>query len=121
MCAYDEPFTLLSARASVRALAAELSLLSVFLGNDSGPRHVALAVGTPTVTLFGPEHPFEWHPYPEEKHPIFFIDQLACRKDGAPGMPAWCGIEVCVEQKHQCMTSIGVNSVVQALQRVARK
>ncbi|MBI3534059.1 MAG: glycosyltransferase family 9 protein, partial [Deltaproteobacteria bacterium] len=48
---------------SIRSLAAILSQCSLFLGNDSGPRHIAAAVGTPTVTLFGPEHPFEWHPY----------------------------------------------------------
>lgn len=28
---------------------------------DSGLKHLAVAVGTPTVTLFGPTSPFEWH------------------------------------------------------------
>lgn len=33
------------------------------LGCDSGPRHIAAAVGTKTLTLFGPETTREWHPY----------------------------------------------------------
>lgn len=35
-------------------LAAVLSLAAVFLGNDSGPAHVAAAAGAPTVAIFGP-------------------------------------------------------------------
>jgi ADP-heptose:LPS heptosyltransferase len=104
----------------IRALAAILSRMSVFAGNDSGPRHVALATGTPTVTLFGPEHPFEWHPYPEDTHPLFFFEALACRSDAAPGMPAWCGLHECVAEEHKCMRMIGVNQVLQQCERVAR-
>jgi ADP-heptose:LPS heptosyltransferase len=33
------------------------------LGCDSGPRHIAAAVGAKTLTLFGPETLREWHPY----------------------------------------------------------
>jgi ADP-heptose:LPS heptosyltransferase len=41
----------------LRPLCGVLAGMSVFAGNDSGPRHLAVAVGTPTVTLFGPEQP----------------------------------------------------------------
>lgn len=96
----------------LRQLAAFLSEADVFLGNDSGPKHLAVAVGTPTVTLFGPEHPFEWHPYPRERHPYFFIEELACRRDADPGMPAWCGVDVCVLERHRCMTEIKSEDVL---------
>jgi ADP-heptose:LPS heptosyltransferase len=36
------------------------------LGCDSGPRHIAAAVGAKTLTLFGPETLREWHPYKEK-------------------------------------------------------
>ncbi|HUP58056.1 MAG TPA: glycosyltransferase family 9 protein [Bdellovibrionota bacterium] len=103
----------------LRFLTAMLGRCAVVLGNDSGPRHLAVAAGVPTVTLFGPEHPFEWHPYPLERHPRLFMEPLECRKDAEPGMPAWCGIEVCVEQAHRCMTMIGADPVLVECLRVA--
>lgn len=102
----------------LRMLAAMLSECNVFAGNDSGPKHMAVAVGTPTVTVFGPEHPFEWHPYPQESHPYFFVEGLPCRKDADPGMPAWCGLNVCQEEQHQCMKKIGIDAVLGACRRV---
>lgn len=105
----------------VRRLAAALNRISVFAGNDSGPKHIAVAVNTPTVTLFGPEDPFEWHPYPKQQHPYFFIDGLSCRKDSTPGLPPWCGLNSCVEEQHQCMRNIGVNEVFEAAVQVARR
>lgn len=105
----------------LRKLTALLSQLSVLAGNDSGPRHLAVAVGTPTVTLFGPEHPFEWHPYPKDRHPYLFQDNLPCRKDADPGMPAWCGLRECTTPyDHQCMKSIGVDSVLTECLRVSQ-
>jgi len=38
----------------LRDLAALLAVSVIFIGNDSGPRHVAEAVGTPTFTIFSP-------------------------------------------------------------------
>jgi ADP-heptose:LPS heptosyltransferase len=108
-------------RLSIRQVAAVLSQVAVLAGNDSGPRHLAVAVGTPTVTLFGPEHPFEWHPYPTAEHPYFFIDSLACRRDADPGMPAWCGLHECVAEANRCMTLIGVDAVLAKASEVARK
>ena len=50
----------------------DLSTLAAFLvgarlviGNDSGPGHIAAAVGTPTLSLFGPTDPRIWSP----RHP----------------------------------------------------
>jgi hypothetical protein len=43
-------------------LAALLSLARATVGNDSGPTHLAAAVGCPTVALFGPTDPAMWAP-----------------------------------------------------------
>lgn len=44
-------------------VAALLSLCAVYVGNDSGITHLAAAVGTPTVAIFGPTDPLRWRPY----------------------------------------------------------
>lgn len=48
-------------------LAAILSKCSLLVGNDGGPKHLAVAVKTPTVTIFGAEPSIYWTP-PEPKH-----------------------------------------------------
>ncbi len=105
----------------VRELAAVLSQCSAFVGNDSGPKHAAVAVQTPTVTLFGPEHPFEWHPYSREQHPYFFVEALKCRQDGMAGMPPWCALEVCEKEEHRCMRLTEPGPVLEECLRVMRK
>ena len=46
----------------LRPLAGLLQRAGAYLGNDSGPSHLAAAVGTPTVALFGPTDPRIWAP-----------------------------------------------------------
>jgi ADP-heptose:LPS heptosyltransferase len=56
-----QPF-LLSPPRTVRELAALLSAVRLLIGNDSGPKHLAAAVGTPTLTVYGPTDPRTWSP-----------------------------------------------------------
>ena len=46
-------------------LASLLSDAGAFLGNDSGVSHLAAAVGTPTIALYGPTNPRQWLPIGE--------------------------------------------------------
>ena len=110
-----------SNRYTLRRLTALLSQLSVVVGGDSGPKHLAIAVKTPTVTLFGPEDPVEWHPYPKDKNPYLFIESLSCRRDADPGYPPWCALNECVIEKHRCMQEIRVESVLMHCQKVAKR
>lgn len=50
----------------LRGLAGLLRHADLFVGNDSGPGHIAAAVGAPTLTLFGPSDPETWAP----RHPL---------------------------------------------------
>jgi len=43
-------------------LACWLAAARVYIGNDSGPTHLAAAAGTPVVALFGPSNPAVWAP-----------------------------------------------------------
>jgi heptosyltransferase-3 len=40
-----------------------LSGAALFLGNDSGPAHMAAAFGLPVVAIFGSSDPAIWHPW----------------------------------------------------------
>ena len=53
----------LSGRISIMELAALLERADLFLGNDSGPMHLASATRTPTVAVFGPTDPLRTGPY----------------------------------------------------------
>ena len=60
-------------------LAALYQRVRVVLGPDSGPMHLAAAVNTPTVTLFGPADPIEFSPWgTKDKHKIITTD-IGCR------------------------------------------
>jgi lipopolysaccharide heptosyltransferase II len=50
-------------RTSLRTMAALIEGASLFLGSDSGPMHLAAAVGAPVVAVFGPGAPAKTAPY----------------------------------------------------------
>lgn len=45
-----------------------------YIGNDTGLKHLCVALGIKTFTFFGIEDPLEWHPYNIEKHKYFSAD-----------------------------------------------
>jgi ADP-heptose:LPS heptosyltransferase len=49
-------------------LLAIISGASAFVGNDSGPGHLAGIVGVPTVSIFGPKDPVRWRPLGPNVH-----------------------------------------------------
>ena len=53
-------------------LAAVLERCALFIGNDSGVTHLAAAVGTPTVALFGPASMSIWEPRGERVRVVRF-------------------------------------------------
>lgn len=59
----DAPVVNLVGQTTLRELAAVLSLATVVVSNDSGPMHLAAALGRPLVSLFGPTDPRRTGPY----------------------------------------------------------
>ncbi len=53
----------LAGELSLRPLAALIKKMELFIANDTGPMHVAFAMRTPTVALFGPTDPERCGPY----------------------------------------------------------
>jgi heptosyltransferase III len=57
-------------RGKLGEVKALLSRAAVFLGNDSGPAHIAAAFGVPSVVLFGSSNPAIWGPWRTESQVI---------------------------------------------------
>ena len=91
------------AKTSIKELAALARRCKLFVGNDTGPVHVAAASGTPVIILFGPADPECSRPWGK--------DHIVIKKD-LPCSP--CSRTVCKELK--CMESITVEDVFQAVQ-----
>ncbi|NJD61928.1 MAG: putative lipopolysaccharide heptosyltransferase III [Deltaproteobacteria bacterium] len=54
---------LLAGSLSLKELGALIAAARLFVGVDSAPMHIAAAVGTPTVALFGPTGAYNWAPW----------------------------------------------------------
>lgn len=73
----------LAGKTSLEELAAILKLCRLFIGSDSAGMHIAAAVGTPTVTIFGPSAPSSWAPK-GNAHTIVksHLSCVPCRRKG---------------------------------------
>ncbi len=98
----------------LRQLAAILSLCSAYVANDSGPMHIAAAVGTPTIGIFGPGEENIWFPY-TAAFPGGSSKNIALRKD-VPCHP--CHLDVCNRTGSgymECMNLLSVGEVFNAV------
>ena len=89
-------------RTSLAQLAAVLKAAAVGVGPDSGPGHVATAVKTPFVTLFGPTSPQRTAPF--GNHHLVVNAELSC----APGYK-----KRHTDRNQQCMNSIHPDAVME--------
>jgi heptosyltransferase II len=91
-------------RNAILALAAADAAVS----NDSGLLHVAAALGTPAVGIFGPTSPWHWAPL----NPIAAVIEVA---SALPCRP--CHKPVCRLGHHLCMRDIPAEEVASAIRR----
>lgn len=54
----------------LRLVARRMAAAVLYVGNDAGSTHLAAAVGTPTVAIFGPTDPCVWRPIGERVHVV---------------------------------------------------
>ena len=62
----ESSFIDLCGKTNIKQLAAISEVSDLFFGVDSAPMHIAAAVGTPVVALFGPSGAFHWGPWDNE-------------------------------------------------------
>jgi heptosyltransferase-3 len=91
---------------SLRELAALTREARAFVGVDSAPMHIAAAMGTPIVALFGPSGETEWGPW-GVVHRVIASSTHPCRP---------CGIDGCGGGKiSDCLSTLPVERVHAAL------
>jgi len=96
----------LTGQLSLRELAALTREARAFVGVDSAPMHIAAAMDTPCVALFGPSGDIEWGPW-GVAHRIIASTEHPCRP---------CGIDGCGGGKvSECLTTLPVERVRSAL------
>src|SRR5262249_34910078 len=71
----------------VAPLAAAIAPLRAVVGTDSGPRHLAAALGVPSFAWFGPTSPATWNP-PGALHG-YWHTALPCRECDRTACPHW--------------------------------
>jgi heptosyltransferase-3 len=90
----------------VTALAARASL---FIGNDSGIAHIASAVGTPSVVIFGSSNIAHWRPWNRSPNEVVF-EELPCQP---------CHGYYCEKfEQPECILRVPVSRVIAAIERV---
>jgi heptosyltransferase-3 len=99
------PVTDLCGQLTLRELAAVSARARLFVGVDSAPMHIAAAMGTPVVALFGPSGEKEWGPW-RVPHRIV-VSAHPCRP---------CGNDGCGGGKvSECLTTLPVDEVHSAV------
>ncbi len=91
-----------SGETSLKELSFLLSLSDLMITTDSGPMHIASAMGTPTVALFGPTAPWRTGPY--SNNAIILRNNISC----SPCFKRKCDIK-------SCMDRISVEEVLDAV------
>lgn len=99
-------------------LAALLSVCDLVVTNDTGPMHLAGAVGTPTVTLWGPSNPAEVHPVGAAEDVRMAGPPLPCQPCFKNRCPRSGSGTMLAEAHEECMHLITVDEVVAAATRV---
>ena len=115
------PVRSLAGKGSIKVAAAVLELVDLFVGNDSALMHLAVAVGTPTVAIFGLSNFKAWGPYTgdttQKRATVVHLDLpcMPCFYHGhLLGTP-----EGCVTR--DCLAQLGVDPVAVAARRMLKE
>ena len=91
-------------------LGALLKRCTIVISNDSGPMHIAAAVGTPVLGIYGPTDPLLQGPY-GDNHIIVRNEELECLT---------CNLTSC-PIGHPCMIGLSVETVMQGVRKLLAK
>ncbi|MDP8256604.1 MAG: lipopolysaccharide heptosyltransferase II [Candidatus Alcyoniella australis] len=107
--------TNLAGRTTIAELTALISRLALYVTNDSGPMHLAVACNVPLLALFGSTVPEQGYAPYTANCEIVQREGLACRPCGPHGH------QRCPEKHFNCMNELGVDQAMAALLMLARR
>ena len=86
-------------RIDLNVTAAIIEKAKVYVGNDSGPMHIAAAMGTPVLAFFGPQIPALFHPW-LTKSRILYNNRACspCWQRNCVTPEAYCMMDISIEQ-----------------------
>ena len=99
----------LAGKTSLRELISLISECDVFLTNDSGPLHIAYAVGTPLVAIFASTDPKLTGPPPGAENNLVITTDLSCSP---------CFERTCKNNDLRCMYAITSEEVYHGIKKV---
>lgn len=99
----------LTAQTDLSQLIDVIGTLDLFITNDSGPMHLACALGIPLIALFGPTDSKETSPWKPMSETLLLSKHLPC----AP-----CKKRICPLGHHHCMTLLAPQEVLTAVFQV---
>ena len=86
LCGEPSMLADLAGQLSIKELGALTARAKLFIGVDSMPMHLAAAMGTPTLALFGPSGEIEWGPWNVERRVVTTTHSCRpCGQDGCGG------------------------------------
>jgi SAM-dependent methyltransferase len=105
---------------SLGAVAALLERCSLFLTNDSGPMHLAAALGVPTVGIFGQTNHARYLPLlPESRRELAFADPDLCSEDWEGSELDECKKKDC--RKPDCIRAVTVDEVISKMESLCSR
>ncbi|GAC1643866.1 MAG: glycosyltransferase family 9 protein [Ktedonobacteraceae bacterium] len=115
------PVRSLAGKGNIKVATAILELADLFIGNDAGLMHLAVAVNTPTVAIFGLTNHKAWGPYTgdhnSKRATVVRLD-LPCMpcfyRDHTLGTPEGCSVR-------DCLGLLGIDPVATAARRMLRE
>jgi len=112
-----EPPLIATGQLSLMQTAALIQRCDLLVGNDSSPLHIAAAVGTPTVGIYGPSNPTHFRPVGEDHRHISVCSNLPCSPcfHFIGNEPIWQR-NLCYS--YRCLKEISVADVVAAVQQI---
>jgi ADP-heptose:LPS heptosyltransferase len=107
----------LTGKLSVRETMALIALLDLFLSPDTGPMHMAAAVGTPSVSVFGPSDPARYFSAPAGPRHLVVRRELWCSPCNLIRRPP---AECAGDEAPECLRIVTVDDVYGAAATVLR-
>jgi ADP-heptose:LPS heptosyltransferase len=101
------PTLVIGGRYPLLTVAGLLSHCRLLVANDSGPLHMALALGVPTIALLGADHPARIGPYQVDTATYLYAKESACSEPD-------CLTRRCSD--NLCLQAISTEEVIATLQ-----